>query len=72
MFRCLFIYLFILPTEMIIIHRNLEASAVIQGLVKGIADLSGCGIVYIFKSECLSDFSYCSSLLLQTEISLPV
>ena len=55
MFRFFF---FFKPTEIIIIQRNLEASAVIQGLVKGIVDLGGCGIVYIFKSEYLPDFRY--------------
>lgn len=34
---------------MTIIHRNLEASAVIQGLVKGIAELFGYGFMYILR-----------------------
>lgn len=66
MFNCLF-----LPTEITIIHRNLEASAVIQGLVKGTADLWLWNGVH-FLSEYFSDFSYYSSLVLQTEVSLPV
>lgn len=55
------------PTEITIIHRNLEASAVIQGLVRGTAGAGWVGVSV--RGGRLSGFSCCVSLFLQTAVS---